>query len=252
MQIKMVVTDLDGTLLREDKTISERSLSALKKCREKGIKTVYATGRGVSTTTLVPHEFFDGYVRANGATAQVDDVLIYEKILSIENARELLIAADKAGIKIVTEKGGWHYGNFDVTEKWLWIPHSKIVEFDKLDIDIEKVYAVIRTPDDVRLIEKHMPDDAYLYVSRDDFAMVMHKEAEKSKAVAAVAAHWGIKQNEIVAFGDDTNDTELLKYCGTGVAMGNALDEVKAVANQICDTNESDGIAKWLEENVLS
>jgi len=48
MNVKMVVTDLDGTLLRDDKTISERTLSALRRCREKGLKVVYATGRGVS------------------------------------------------------------------------------------------------------------------------------------------------------------------------------------------------------------
>jgi len=77
--------------------------------------------------------------------------------------------------------------------------------------------------------------------------MVMHKDALKSKAVAALAEYWNIERREIVAFGDDMNDIDLLKWCGTGVAMGNALDEVKAAADDMCDTNDNDGIAKWLE-----
>jgi hydroxymethylpyrimidine pyrophosphatase-like HAD family hydrolase len=53
-----------------------------------------------------------------------------------------------------------------------------------------------------------------------------------------------------VAFGDDLNDIDMLNHAGVSVAMGNALDEVKAVADYVCDTNDNDGLAKWLEENV--
>lgn len=71
----------------------------------------------------------------------------------------------------------------------------------------------------------------HLYVSRDGLAIITHEEAVKSKAVDALADYWNIEQNEIVAFGDDTNDIDLLEHCAIGVAVGNALDEVKAVAD---------------------
>jgi len=250
MNIKMIVTDLDETLLRGDKTISERSLSALKQCRDKGIKIVYATGRGNSSKVLAPSELFDGFVRMNGATAHVGDALIFKKAIPIEHLRDLLIAADDMGIEIAVESNGVHYANFDAIEKWWWITDYEHTDFNHLDLnlDVEKLYALVETPETIKLIEKHLSDDQYLYVSRDDCAMVMHKEAMKSKAVAALAEHWGITQNEIIAFGDDANDTDLLEYCGVGIAMGNALDEVKAVADYICDTNENHGVAKWLEE----
>jgi len=248
MQIKMVVTDLDGTLLREDKTISERSLSALKQCRERGIKVVYATGRGGSATFLVPEELFDGKVCANGAKAFAGNEPVYNKLMPSEHVRDLLIAADNVGVKIVAESGGWHYGNFDVTETWSWLPQSEIVDFVKLDIEVEKIYAILERPEDAEVIKRHLPEYTYLYLSRDGFAMVMHKDAVKSKALAALAAHWSTERSDIVSFGDDTNDIELLKYSGVGIAMGNALDEVKSVADEICDANDNDGIAKWLEE----
>jgi hydroxymethylpyrimidine pyrophosphatase-like HAD family hydrolase len=79
----------------------------------------------------------------------------------------------------------------------------------------------------------------------------MHRDATKAKAVAAVANYLDIEQTEIVAFGDDANDIDLLQYCGVSVAVSNAINEVTAVADHICDDNDNDGVAKWLEENVL-
>ena len=80
---------------------------------------------------------------------------------------------------------------------------------------------------------------------------ISHKEAVKSKAVAALAEFWGISQEEILFFGDDLIDIDILKYCGVGVAMGNALDEVKEAADYVCGINNNDGAAKWIEENIL-
>jgi len=249
--LKMLVTDLDGTLLREDKTVSGRSLSALKRCRAAGIKVVYATGRGSSAKALVPAELFDGYVCMNGATAYIGDTRIHERLIPIDDVRDLLIAADDAGYRIVAESGGTHYGNFNVSEKWPWLPDCELTDFRTLDIKVEKVYAVVESPEITELISRYLSDEMHMYVSRDDLAMIMHKEAVKSKAVGALAEHWGIAPEDVVAFGDDTNDIEMLEHCGTGVAMGNALDEVKAAADQVCDTNDNDGMAKWLEANAL-
>ena len=96
-----------------------------------------------------------------------------------------------------------------------------------------------------------MDDGLHLKVARDGLGQIMHKDATKANAVAALARYWIIAQSEIVAFGDDLNDIDLLIYAGVGVAVANALDEVRAIAKYICDANENDGVAKWLEENVL-
>jgi len=136
MNIKMIVTDLDCTLLHEDKTISDRTISVLKQCREKGIKVVYATGRGYQNSkVLASSELFDGFVCVNGATAYVGDTLIYNRFIPIENVRDLLIAADNAGVQIVAEYNDIHYANFDVIEKWPWITHYEAADFNILDIE---------------------------------------------------------------------------------------------------------------------
>lgn len=87
-------------------------------------------------------------------------------------------------------------------------------------------------------------------VSRDNLAMIMHREATKCNGVLEVAKQFNISKREIVAFGDDINDKEMLLSFGLGVAMGNSIDEIKMIADYICDTNDNDGVAKWLEKKM--
>ena len=77
--------------------------------------------------------------------------------------------------------------------------------------------------------------------------MVMRREATKWNAIQAVAGRMGIPIKDIAAFGGDYNDIELLRNCGTGVAVGNAIEEAKAAADEICASNEEDGVARWRE-----
>jgi hypothetical protein len=200
---------------------------------------------------IVPSGFYDGFVLNNGAKAYAGDAQIYTRLMPMGTIRDMLIACDNAGVRVVAERDGCHYTNFDVPEEWTFQQKYEISDFRDLDIEAEKLYAVVDSPEVIKVIKLHLSDKLYLYESRDGYAMVMHSEATKAAAVSSLAAHWGIEQKEIVAFGDDKNDIDLLQYSGIGIAMGNAVPEVKAAADLFCDTNENDGIAKWLEENLL-
>jgi len=130
-------------------------------------------------------------------------------------------------------------------QKW------KIVDFSTHNVDIEKINVDSITAEDATYIKQYMTGNMYLKVARDGLGMIMHKDATKSKALTELARIWGIAKTEIVAFGDDLNDIDMLSFAGIGIAMGNALDEVKAVADFICDDCDNNGVAKWLEENIL-
>ena len=251
MGVKMIVTDLDGTLLREDKTVSKRSEEALGRCKEFGVKIVYATARSMSNKKLVPHELFDAQIINNGAIAYADGRIIHNCLMKPETIRPLLIACDMYGLKTAAQSNGVHYSNFDVIKEWRQLRQYEITDFSLYDKETEKIYALINNHDDVTIIENLLPENLYMTVSRDGMAMVMHSGATKNSAVSTIAQYWTVAKSEIVAFGDDLNDIDLLSGVGIGVAMGNALDEVKSVADYICDTNDNDGVAKWLEENVL-
>ena len=80
---------------------------------------------------------------------------------------------------------------------------------------------------------------------------IVHQEATKLNALMAVERALNITTNEIAAFGDDYSDVDWLSYCVNSVAVANAIDEVKAVANYVCGGCDEDGVAKWLEDHIL-
>jgi Cof subfamily protein (haloacid dehalogenase superfamily) len=250
-QVKMIVSDLDGTLLRTDKNISENTKNVINQCRKLGIKVVYATGLGGSAESRVPSHLFDGKITMNGAIAKINDIVVYNCMIPFKVAQPLLIACDKYGLKTTSELSGMHYSNFNVTNEWPSITNFEIVDFSKHEIDAEKIYMVIKKPDDIEFIKNLLSKDIYLTVSKDGLGQVMHKNATISKAIAELAKNWNIKESEIVAFGDDLNDIDMIKYAGIGVAMENALDEVKSVANSICPNNDEDGVAQWINKNII-
>lgn len=253
MSAKMIVTDLDGTLLRTDKTISERTKSILRQCRKAGIKVVHATGRGKSAEKLAPSELFDGRITINGAIAKIGEMVIYRQLIPYTTAGAILMACNERGMKITSEHGGVQYSNFDVSEEWADITNFEIVDFSKHEIDAEKIYTLNPSLEDKAFIEQLLPDDLYFVVTNDVngfLGQIMHKNATKAKAVAVLAQYWNIPESEIVSFGDDYNDLDMLKFSGIGVAMENAVDEVKAIADYICLSNDEDGMSEWIRSHV--
>ncbi|MCL1844836.1 MAG: Cof-type HAD-IIB family hydrolase [Defluviitaleaceae bacterium] len=249
--IKLIVTDLDGTFLRTDKSVSKYTRRVFSHCREAGIKTAYATARGSSARHVAPPELFDGAITMNGALAKTGDEIVYSRLIPPEIAQPLLTACDKRGLKITSEFDDMHYTNFVRPEEWHDIGYNwKITDLSRHDKPAEKIYTYDLTPADISFINVLLPADLYSVMSNDGILFVMHREATKSRAAAELAKHWGIARDEIVAFGDDLNDIDMLKCAGIGVAMGNAHEDVKRVAAHVCDINDCDGLAKWIEENL--
>jgi len=245
---RMIVTDLDETLLRSDKSISVHTIAILKKCRDAGIKMVYATARGGSAERITPAGIFDGKISRGGAIAKTGDKIIYSRLIPYQIARPILIACDKRELKTTLETADIKRTNYG----------DNAVDFSQHDIDAEMISFVGLTSDDQAFVRSLLPENLYFMAMSDIggsyggyYGMIMHKDATKLKAVSELARLWGIAMSEITAFGDDVNDLEMLANCGTGIAVENAIDEAKAAAGHICGANDEDGVARWLEENVL-
>lgn len=246
----MIVMDLDGTLLKTDSRFSEYTMGVLKKYRQKGLKVIYATARGGSASKMIPSELMDGRIIMNGALAYEGDNAIFRSPVPIDVARNLLLECNSRGLKAAAEVIDMNYSNFNVTEEWAYIKNYEMVDFNHHHIDAEKLYVIVNSNEDVEFLNKLIPEGLYMTVSRDNLAQIMSVDATKSKTISRLAKHWNIGMEEIVAFGDDLNDIDMIEACGMGVAMGNALEEVKKKADHICDTNDNDGIAKWLLANI--
>ncbi len=112
--------------------------------------------------------------------------------------------------------------------------------------------------DDPKLLSafiKDFPEELkerfYVVQSEPYFYEAMNKQASKGNAIAELATKLGFASDEVMAIGDQGNDLTMVKFAGTGVAMGNAIDEVKATAQFVTKTNEEDGVAYAIEKFAL-
>ncbi len=256
--IKMIVCDLDGTLLRRDKTISEYTADVLRRCQRCGIKVVFATARSEKSSERVTAVFAPDVMISNGgALARLGETILYERVLPCETANLI--------IKRIYGVSGVGYITADATNGyfvshpidpnhigWRDYSHAEYTDFSNgIEHDAYKLAVQFFDADLPNRIASDIPDVDVVTFSDDNWVRFAHKDAVKWTAVSTAAAHLGIEPVDAAAFGDDFIDIEMLSKCGVGVAVANAISEVKAAADYICDANDNDGVAKWIEENVL-
>jgi len=247
--IKMVVSDLDGTLLRKDKTMSDYSVKVLRECQEQGIVVVFATARSADASMKLVEKVKPNAVVLNGgALAYAGDDIVYNKPMDVEITDKLLRL-------LCTETDKGFYINIVIEENDPgWVGYQPIYHPDfKTSIKAKAYKAVAEIFDDkvIENITSELPSIGVVRFTGEDWVCFADKSANKLEGIKALADHYGIAIEEVAAFGDDYNDIGMLRSCGIGVAVGNAIDEAKAAADYICDTNENDGLAKWIEENLL-
>lgn len=250
---QLVVTDLDRTLLRNDKTISEYTTTTLNHCRECGIRVVYATARPLRGVNRYIEYVPDAVICHNGATTYIGTELFcsYGIIPSIRDAVIHLVLRAMSEPEIAVEIHEKIYANFDTETEWQGVTAFATDFSDLPNYDADKI--IIRMPDmgAIEQIEPLLPAELYIQMNEGHLALIMHRSASKWNAIRCLADYWSISAPEIVAFGDDYNDIVMLQNCGTGVSVANALDGVKTSADFICGPNDVDGVAHWLDANVI-
>lgn len=253
---KMIAADLDRTLLKNDETLSAATIEAIRHTRENGLLFVVATARSLPSAMRVVNKLCpDAIIHTGGAYAVIGDEIIYRAVLSSENTRDAARACLSAPfvdhIRICGETedittnpaipvGGLEFGHYRrVSDSEL--PKTICQPATKLTVCSSESDQVASLFDG---------DHRYLFTPSRNTGSFGHKlahpAATKEAALDRVAAHFGITCDEIVAFGDDMADLGMLSTCGLGVAVANAVPEVKAVAHAVCGSNEEDGVAVFL------
>ncbi|MCL2573134.1 MAG: Cof-type HAD-IIB family hydrolase [Defluviitaleaceae bacterium] len=255
MKIKMIVSDLDNTLLRTDKSISQYTLEVLENCRKQGILLAYATARAKSASEpFVDEAKPDIIISDSGALIRMGDEVIHRAVMpkeTINKIMKILHSGERVGYITASTDIGLLV-NYDVDpndESWkVWKPVH--VDFAAgLNHDIYKLSPEIT---EARMRDEIMALSGISYIPfhGENWCHIGSEGITKWTAIEKIAQHLNIGIQSIVAFGDDYSDIEMIRGCGIGVAMGNANDDVKAAADQLCDTCDNDGVAKWLEENL--
>ncbi|CAJ1003180.1 MULTISPECIES: Cof-type HAD-IIB family hydrolase [Brevibacillus] len=239
MSYKIVFFDIDGTLLNTDHTIPEETRRAVRQLQDNGVLVAIATGRAPFHLLPVAQELgIDTYVGFNGSYVVAEGRLIRETPLSRKTLADLEATAHANGHPMVFLSADTCYANT--------ADHPHVIEsFHSLRL----APPVCRQ----RYWEEASIYQAFLYCGeqeehnyftrfRDDVSFVrwhrvvldvLPPNGSKARGIEAVLRHYGLKPEDAVAFGDGLNDREMLAYVGMGVAMGNAHEQVKPLANMV-------------------
>lgn len=250
---RLLLFDLDGTLLRSDKTISERTLKALQLCREKGILIGVSTSRGEQNALAFTEELQpEILIVSGGALVKYCGRYIYRAEFSAEETGKMIALARKvcgADCEITVDTMDAHYWNYKLDpkkENQSW-GESIYTDFEDFAENSLKICVEIFNENQAKSLQALFSDCDCVRFSDGYWYKFTKKAATKENAVKEVCAVCGIKTEEIFAFGDDYADIGMLTLCGKGIAMGNAIDKVRKQADLVIGSNDEEGIAKYLE-----
>lgn len=249
---KIIISDLDGTLLRSDKTISEKSINILRECKNNGDELIFATARPPrAINQYIPNVLKNEIIICyNGALVLKGNDILYEMKISKNNVLEIIEIAKKYNLhQICLEINDKLYSNFDVTD---YFGNVLCEVMDIRELNFEKASKVIVcTKGSINEeFTKELPIECNAVITDDGtLCQIMHAEVSKWNSIQHVLQHLNRDASEVIAFGDDYNDMEMIEKCGIGVAMSNAVEELKSVAKFIAKSNDEDGVATFLESN---
>lgn len=252
MHYRLLLFDLDGTLLKSDKSISEYTLAVLNGCRNKGLLIGVSTSRSEQNSIKFLSQLLpDILISSGGALVKRNDEYIYNAEFSIEETNHMIrtvrdICGADCEITIDTLQN--HYWNYKIDPKQQdqsW-GDSIYTDFEDFDQKSLKMCVEILDSDTADKLKNSLADCDCIRFSDGYWYKFTRKGVTKENAIREICLACNITPENIIAFGDDYSDIGMLKLCGVGVAMGNAIQDVKNIADAIIGTNDNDGIADYL------
>lgn len=242
MSFRAIFFDIDGTLLGRDKRMPPSTLHALKKARENGVLLFVATGRVTPMTYFLRDYFdFDGFAAMTGQYCfDKNGKVLHTLAIDPEDIRLLMQLQKEEPFPCLIAEG---------RECFAATPAKQIEDhFLRHNLPSPPVYDISRA--DCHEVYQLMVYDPEIYLPRilplkyD----ILPQNGGKQIGIPAMAAHYGIRNDEILVFGDGPNDVDMLRDVGFGVAMGNGCAKAKAAANYVTTDVDDDGIYRALKE----
>ncbi|MFC4797894.1 Cof-type HAD-IIB family hydrolase [Neobacillus sp. GCM10023253] len=260
----LIALDLDGTLLKDDKTISEKTKEVLRKAREDGHIVMIATGRPYRSSEMYYRELDldTPIVNFNGAFMhhpRNPKWGFFHEPLDIHVAKDIVEACRSFHfhniIAEVMDDVYFHYHDQKLIEIFNF-GHPNITTGDLSNyLKDSPTSLLIHTEEDqLKKIRDHLSDAHAEVIDHRSWAAPWHvieiikSGLNKAVGLKKAADYYGISKQRVIAFGDEDNDLEMLEYAGYGIAMGNGIDQVKNIANDVTLTNEEDGVAEYLTD----
>jgi Cof subfamily protein (haloacid dehalogenase superfamily) len=250
----MIITDLDNSLLNDDRKISKYTKSVFKKCKELGLIIVFATARPYRKTLVLFDSIKpDAVICHCGGTIYINDKMISQNGIKSTVAKNIIknIVNDYSNVNIGIESNDEIFTNFDTSIYWKDVPYKNIDLKNMPSEIIDKIIIGLELIGTTKKLEKYLSNDLYIEKMDEKIGLVMNKNASKWNGIIKLLEYYNVKRENTISFGDDDVDIEMIEKCGVGVAVENGNERIKNKAKYICENNNEDGIAKWIEANIL-
>ena len=266
---RMVVTDLDGTLLNSKKQVSEGNAQAIKKLKDHNVEFVMATGRSDVMTRAYTKQLKNANIVIGCDGAAIRNIrtgeILYENHLSSETCHKAFEICEKYGLQYYVfakdelvsddpqnERFLIHQRFNKTVEEDEQIPMQVVDDLNEY-VNDHIVYKIVASHNDTQYLDEvaevvKKETDADAIRSGKRVLAIKARGVSKAEAIKKLAQILEISIEDIIAFGDEVNDIEMLKLAGLGIAMENADDVVKEAADVIAGNNDQDGVGKELEK----
>ncbi len=261
---KMIAIDLDGTLLTDELAVTKDTATAIRKAAELGVVVTIATGRMYPSAQRIALELgleapmitYQGAVIRSATSEEV----LRERMVSYEIAQKCIHLAAEKQMHIQVYQDNVLYSAVDNEQVKAYSKEVGIgytVEPDLLGLAkkgftkllfIDEPEALAPVQEELQTV---LGDAACIEKSKKRYLEVTHPDANKGSALAFLAEELGIDRSEVIGIGDNFNDMDLVKAAGFGVAMGNAVDELKEIADYTSLSNNEEGVLHVLNKFIL-
>lgn len=264
MNYKLVALDLDGTLLNSDKNISKRNLEAIKKANENGVKVVIITGRERNAFSTAPYmeqlgiKELTGYYQGSLVVDEFSGEQMCACTLQKNDCNDIYMDAVRRKLNMLVYRGSNAYAETYDEYSVRYEKHNKtkIIELDSIE-------ELVNSDENLKILITVSPGEVgknfefffnkyskrmNVVTSSKHYIEFTHKDASKGNALKFIASRYKTDRSRIIAMGDQLNDMSMIDFAGMGVAMGNAVDEVKKKADFVTVSNDDDGVAFALEQ----
>lgn len=258
---KLIFFDIDGTLWDGQMQIPDSTVSALKKLRENGHKIFLCSGRARSNINdpgLLALQF-DGIVAACGNHVELEGKVIYENILSPGMTKRVVELMKECRMPVVLEgpknhwidKEGFREDPFILYLFQSMEQSAKELKGYEPDMRINKFSADVLEETDFDRIKAELGADFEILEHEGNVVEFVPKGSSKATGIARVCRYLGVDREDTYAIGDSVNDLDMLSYVGHGIAMGNASEAAKQVAEYVTTDIHADGIQHAMEHYLL-
>ena len=267
---KLIALDIDGTLLNSKKEVTKEVFDAIQMAKKKGVKVVLSTGRPLPGVQSLLKElklnneenyvvtFNGGLVQEISSQDVISNIemsyedfnIIYNELSKKHNVKIHINTPDSV---VVPYKDAPKYSIHEAN-----LNNIPVICMDESEINEDLTFCKVMLIDEPEIIDniitkipKDFHDKYTIVRSAPFFLDFLNKKVNKGSGLQALCNKLNIDPCEVIAVGDEENDRHMIEFAGLGVAMGNARDSIKEIANYITDSNDNHGIAKVISEFIL-